>query len=207
MYLASTVQPSNLLLLLSLPHSTAYSDRLILFDWRLVRLAVAPSTIVPLFAWSGLAARRNYLLNCDKSFPSWNEEWSCEENWPVADFFEWEMWLEKDQYMRVVREEENEDFEGTKGHYHLREVMFTMVILCTYTSDEDLKAFTDLIPCQDEFCKLMVADSEEAMEAMKAAKESQDANLGGIKIKIEQFKDYSCGKTAMMPDYDRCVKK
>ena len=57
------------------------------------------------------------------------------------------MWLEKDQYMRVVREEENEDFEGTKGHYHLREVMFTMVILCSYTSDEDLKAFTDLVAC------------------------------------------------------------
>lgn len=87
-----------------------------------------------------------WVLNCDKQIPDWRAEWNDEEELPLCDVLDWEKWHQRNEYMRIVREHENEDFEGNKGNFELREDMFNIVILFSYTTDQDLVRFTKGLP-------------------------------------------------------------
>ena len=114
----------------------------------------------------------NLVLYLKKSVVDFKEQFDDEEKFPVNLIFDHEKWFEKENYMKIVNEEENEDHEGNKGCYEMREDKFQFIILHDYSDIWTLGKLLEGIPNHDEFTKLMVADDEEAMAAFKATQAS-----------------------------------
>jgi len=90
-----------------------------------------------------------FAINCDNLNLNFNDEWTHPEILPMEEITEFDDWRENDNYMKIVKPEENVDLIGNKKCYIMNE-KFTMVFLYKYTSDEDMVRIVDNIPNSDQ---------------------------------------------------------
>ena len=86
-----------------------------------------------------------FALNCDNLNLNFVDIWTHPEILPMDEISDFEEWRENDNYMKIVKPEENVDLIGNKKCYMINE-KFTMVFLYRYTSDEDIVRIVDNIP-------------------------------------------------------------
>mmetsp|Transcript_15608 Transcript_15608/g.26371 ORF Transcript_15608/g.26371 Transcript_15608/m.26371 type:complete len:179 (+) Transcript_15608:66-602(+) len=87
-----------------------------------------------------------YVIYLDKMRGDFKNQLNFPPNhWPSEEIFDFKTWRENDCYMKVVKEEENEDLLKQKGRYFMND-NFQMIILASYHSDEDCEELVKLIP-------------------------------------------------------------
>ena len=89
-----------------------------------------------------------FCINCDNLNIDFNDVWTHPEVFPMDEVSEFDEWRENDNYMKVVKPEENVDLIGNKKCY-IMDKNFTMVFLYKYTSDEDMVRIVNNIPNSD----------------------------------------------------------
>jgi len=87
-------------------------------------------------------------INCDNLNPNFNDIWTHPEILPMDEITDFDDWREDENYMKVVKPEENVDLLGNKKCYVMNS-QFMMVFLYKYTSDEDMVRIVDNIPNSD----------------------------------------------------------
>ena len=91
-----------------------------------------------------------FVINIDKSCPDFITNYTHDEIFPTEEIFDWPFWCcpDPENYMKIVKEEEDHDLLGNKKMYSMRD-KFQMVILATYTTDEHLVKVIKNIPHSD----------------------------------------------------------
>ena len=123
------------------------------------------------------------VINCDKTRPCFKSQFTNEE-FPTETVFEFDALREEANYMKFVRPDENRDFEGNENCFHMQDT-FQIVVLVTYTSDQDLWEFCQKLPWNEEFSKIIIADDGEAGEFAKGLNKSIATNAANLKKNIE----------------------
>ena len=59
------------------------------------------------------------MINLDKIIPDFKDYYSCEDNFPTDKIFDWNTWRLHDNYIKVVREDENYDLLHNKKCYFM----------------------------------------------------------------------------------------
>ena len=101
-----------------------------------------------------------FAINCDNLNLNFNEVWSHPEILPMEEITEFDEWRENDNYMKIVKPEENVDLIGNKKCYMMNE-KFQMVFLYRYTSDEDMVRIVDNIPNSDQMRFIITQKQED----------------------------------------------
>lgn len=68
------------------------------------------------------------MLSCGKKVLNWREELNDEENLPVELIFNFAEWQKKENYKKIVREEEDVDLFNNQGQFKMKDE-FDIVIL------------------------------------------------------------------------------
>ena len=96
------------------------------------------------------------VLFVDKLNPDFKNEYNFPpDHWPSDEIFDFEKWRSNDTYMKVVKEEENEDLLKNKGKYSMHD-NFQMIYLATYQSNEDAEAILRNIPHSEKMAKFII---------------------------------------------------
>ena len=75
--------------------------------------------------------------------------------WPAHLIFDFAEWRKEENYMSIVKEEENKDMMGNPRQYVLNP-KFTMVILADYQSDEECQALLNVVPHSADMKKYII---------------------------------------------------
>lgn len=87
----------------------------------------------------------------DKTSPDFKNTYNDAKLLPTNKIFDFNTWQNnRDTYKSILKDNEDVDFEGNKGYFDKRD-KFTIVILSTVSSDEDMKSVIDNIPCIENF--------------------------------------------------------
>lgn len=89
-----------------------------------------------------------FAINCDNLNMNFIDEWQHPEIFPLDEITDFDEWREHDNYLKVVKPDENHDLIGNKKCY-MMDKNFTMVFLYRYTSDEDMVRIVENIPNSD----------------------------------------------------------
>ena len=92
---------------------------------------------------------KNFIINVDKLLPNFNDEYCFAPDHFKSDVvFNYEEWHKKENYMKIVREDENCDMLMTQGNYVMMDT-FTITILARYVNDENCAQLLQNIPHSD----------------------------------------------------------
>lgn len=98
----------------------------------------------------------NFVINLDKIHDiDFETEWTQDGVFPIK-VFNYDEWRESENFLTVVREEENKGFEGD-DKFDMQE-KFNMVLLCAYDTDEQLYKVTKSIPNWDDYSMFIVKE-------------------------------------------------
>ena len=73
-----------------------------------------------------------------KLTPDFKNEYNFPGHWPSNEIFDFKHWREKENYMKIVHEDENHDLVQNHGKFVMNEEKFQMIILADYTEDADV---------------------------------------------------------------------
>ena len=62
-----------------------------------------------------------FVINLDKLTPDFHTNFTHDEISPTEEIFDWGIWRHDDNYMKIVKQEENHDLLGNKKMYSLRD--------------------------------------------------------------------------------------
>ena len=138
----------------------------------------------------------NFVINTGKLLIDWDKEWTDPALFPI-EIFNREEWREKENFIKIVREEENVGLEGEKNAYDMRD-KWNLVLLAQYTSDEELMLATKMIPNWDEYAKFIIQDGSSLTPEQQAIADKQkqmgcgepEKEEGMTSKNIESFKNY-----------------
>mgnify|MGYP006889595981 CR=1 FL=1 len=61
------------------------------------------------------------VIYVDQTRPDFKTQFTSEETFPTEQIFEYDHWREQANYMKLVREDENRDFEGNKNCFQMQD--------------------------------------------------------------------------------------
>ena len=101
-----------------------------------------------------------FVIYVDKLTPNFKTDYNFPpELWPSELIFDFEKWREYENYMQVVKTDENHDMLLQKGKYFMHD-NFQMIILGTHKpgeqSEADVKSLLECIPFSDKMAKYLV---------------------------------------------------
>lgn len=76
---------------------------------------------------------KNFIINVDKLMPNFTQEYC--DHFDSKTILNYEEWHKKENYIKIVKEDENYDMLMNKGNYTMMDG-FTITILARYVSDE-----------------------------------------------------------------------
>ena len=84
-----------------------------------------------------------FVIYVDKLCPDFKTQYNFPPSlWPSDKIFDFKNWRYYDNYMKVVKEDENHDLLMNKNKFFMTE-SFQIIFLKTYTDDEDIKNCLD----------------------------------------------------------------
>mmetsp|Transcript_4126 Transcript_4126/g.3994 ORF Transcript_4126/g.3994 Transcript_4126/m.3994 type:complete len:119 (+) Transcript_4126:220-576(+) len=98
-----------------------------------------------------------FVFFISKIEPDFKKEFNVDGIFPTDLIFNFEEFRKKENYKKLVKDEEDFDHFNIKGHMVLREP-FTIVILSTYTDDASMLKVMENIPHLDNFEIFKVID-------------------------------------------------
>ena len=113
-----------------------------------------------------------FALNCDNLNINFNELWTHPEILPLDEITDFDEWRERDNYMKIVKPDEDYDLIGNKKCYVMNE-KFTMVFLYRYTTDEDMVRIVDNIPNSEMMRFLITQPQQEPGQGQADADQAQ----------------------------------
>ena len=85
----------------------------------------------------------------DKLVPDFNKEFNFEpDHWPSKEIFDFEHWRDNDNYMKVVKQEENHDILLVKDKFCMHD-NFQLVYLATYQDEAHVQKILENTPHSD----------------------------------------------------------
>ena len=96
-----------------------------------------------------------FVINIDKIIPDFHSQYTDQHIFPADQILDWDYWHSDDNYMKIVKDEENYDLLGNKKMYYLME-KFQICILALYESDEQIFRITNKIPNSDLMVRLII---------------------------------------------------
>lgn len=100
-----------------------------------------------------------FAINCDNLNLNFKDIWTHPEILPMDEITDFDEWREHENYMKIVKPEENVDLIGNKKCYVMNE-KFTMVFLYRYTTDEDMVRIVDNIP-NSEMMRFLITEPQQ----------------------------------------------
>ena len=97
-----------------------------------------------------------FAINCDNLNLDFKEKWSHPEIFPLDEITDFDEWKDNENYLKIVKPDENVDLIGNKKCYVINE-KFTMVFLYKYTSDEDMVRILQKIP-NSEMMRVLITE-------------------------------------------------
>ncbi len=96
-----------------------------------------------------------FVINVDKTAPDFNSKFTHDEIFPAEEVFNFVEWRSNDNYMKVVKEDENHDLLGNKKMYVCRD-KFQLCVLATYDSEQHICQVVDAVPNSEDFVRLII---------------------------------------------------
>ena len=97
-----------------------------------------------------MRAGEKLVVFCDKLAIDWKEKFNSAAMWPSDKVFDFAEWRKQDVYKKILKPEEDVDTQGNKGMYFMNDD-FTIVLLCSYQSDEEAQNVMKALPHADKF--------------------------------------------------------
>ncbi len=113
------------------------------------------------------------VINIDKTMPNFTSDFTHKTEFPTEKLFNFEEWRFYNNYMTVVKDDENVDLLGNKKCFAMN-ANFQIVILATYKSDADIVKLCSTIPHAEKMHKILILPEEKdtslpgAKNALKA---------------------------------------
>uniref|UniRef100_A0A7S3X935 Uncharacterized protein n=1 Tax=Strombidinopsis acuminata TaxID=141414 RepID=A0A7S3X935_9SPIT len=98
----------------------------------------------------------NYVFNIGKSVVDFKEMFNEKDVFPADKIFDREEWNKEENYMKIVKEEENVDLSGYKGQY-VKSDTFHVVIIAAKSDEETLQKQMAAIPHIEKFRKIEIS--------------------------------------------------
>ena len=105
-----------------------------------------------------MRAGDRFVIYLDKMTCDLKQEYNIPDHFPTEEIFDFDKWRGNDHYMCVVKTEENHDNENVQGQYFMNS-NFQMIVLLTYTSEEDAVNMMKNIPHSDKMAKYVIVDN------------------------------------------------
>lgn len=86
----------------------------------------------------------------DKIAPDFKNKFTDPNYFPTDKVFNFNEWRQKENYKKILKEDEDKDVFGNRGFYEMKD-NFTLLILATYTDDETMQEVMKNIPNLDNF--------------------------------------------------------
>ena len=96
------------------------------------------------------------IIYLDHFLPDFYQEYTADEcTFPAEIIFDFQEWRKDDNYMKIVKEEENFDLIGNRPFFFQNE-NFHITFLAKYVSDEKCEKLKKLIPHSEDMLHLCV---------------------------------------------------
>ena len=89
-------------------------------------------------------------INLADTRPNFTAEYAGDDSSLPSWVFNYEECEKFENYTKIVREDENRSLTGDPGNY-FRNAKFSMVMICTYVSDEEIQSYLQQIPHSEQF--------------------------------------------------------
>ena len=97
-----------------------------------------------------------FAIFLDKMAPDFKSEYNfAPDHWPSDEIFDFPKWRQPECHMKIVKDDENESPQKIKGKFEMKE-NFQMIILASYTSDEDMQKVVASIPHGEKLAKYVI---------------------------------------------------
>ena len=110
------------------------------------------------------------VIHVDKTMPNFATDYTHKKEFPTDRIFDFDEWRFYNNYMSVVKDDENVDLHGNKKCFSMNP-NFQLVILATYKSDAELKKLCSLIPHSERMHKIIIL-GEQTEVGMPGAKKA-----------------------------------
>ena len=101
-----------------------------------------------------MSTGKTLVINCSKGTPDFND-WNLEGSFPVGEVLNRDTWSVRDNYIKVVRPEENKDLSGNEGQY-IMAADYCIIVLFSYVDDEKMQKQLACVPGHENFLKFIV---------------------------------------------------
>ena len=108
-----------------------------------------------------------FVINLDKLAPDFNVKYTHDTIFPAEEIFDAPLWHNEENYMKVVREDEDHDLLGNKKMYVMRD-KFTIAVLSLYDTDERIVDVCNAVPNSEDFVRLIIERQEDTDQPYKA---------------------------------------
>ena len=96
-----------------------------------------------------------FCINMDNLVMDFKDRWQDDQIFPLDKIVNFDQWRKYQNYMKVVKTEENHDLLGNKNCYCMND-NFTMVFLSKYTTDANIIKVLDSIPNSDSMDLIII---------------------------------------------------
>ena len=103
----------------------------------------------------GMRQGSTFVLGIGKMTPDFYGEFNTPE-FPAKEIFQHDVWRKRDNYMKIVKPDENVDHFGNPDQYVLDE-KFQFIILAEYVSDDETKNVLEKIPHSNLMTKVLIS--------------------------------------------------
>ena len=95
------------------------------------------------------------IFNCSRMVPDFENEWSKEDAFPAKNVFTYSTWMDRKEYIKIVKPEENFSLQGHEGQY-VMDKDYSICVLFNYENEEKMQKQIACVPDHENYMKFIV---------------------------------------------------